>query len=442
MSKILLDYAFPVTVIDPVPAASTAFLKQVCVVAKPKSGQEGSIGTFTTCTSMTAVAVKTDNTNAQQLFNAGMAKVIVLLASDLSLLKNYLVGDNLSSFYTMLISDDFEDDDVIDLASKAAGTITVSSYANLLTGTPDTVTVGATVFTAQSGAATPGTATFRAATSNDATAASLAAQINAHAVASLLVSAVAASAVVNLEAKTAGAAGNLIALAYADLGTSTVGASVSGSFLTLGDDEEMILDIGLYKGVVGVASQDLEAATQLAAMDKFCAFFTSMTNLSKSLFFAFGKFLSNPTDWTNQQYITMPLNDGITVLNDASNLFDARISFALNDSEFGNRLAFFAVGGKAIIAPYIIENLKIDIQSAGLTWINANEPQYTLKEASLLETRLQEDVINDYIGNKNWITSGSIEITLEEENFVASGDIVVAEPKALWRVFSEMRQTP
>ncbi len=59
----------------------------------------------------------------------------------------------------------------------ARGKVSITSYANLLTGTPDTVTVGATIFTAQSSAVTPGDATFRAATDNATTATSLAAQL-------------------------------------------------------------------------------------------------------------------------------------------------------------------------------------------------------------------------------------------------------------------------
>lgn len=113
---------------------------------------------------------------------------------------------------------------------RSTGIITVSSYANLLTTTPDTVTVGATAFTAQSGAATPGDATFRAATDNAATAVSLAAQINAHATASTLVYAVVTSSgVVTLYSKIKGAAtGHDVALAYADNGGGNIGIVLSG----------------------------------------------------------------------------------------------------------------------------------------------------------------------------------------------------------------------
>lgn len=118
--------------------------------------------------------------------------------------------------------------------NHARGLATITSYANLLVTTPDTIRVGATVFTAQSGAATLGTATFRAATSNDATALSLAAQINAHATAGALVLAVADGAIVRIRAKTGGTAGNSILLAYTDNGSS-VGATVSGANLAGGN---------------------------------------------------------------------------------------------------------------------------------------------------------------------------------------------------------------
>lgn len=135
-------------------------------------------------------------------------------------------------------------------ASRSRGTATVTSYANLVSGTDDSVTVGATVFTAQAGAATPGDATFQAATSNDATATSLAAQINAHATASTLVVASASGAVVTLYSKVKGAAaGNDVAVAYTDNDTN-VGITLAG--LTdgkLAGGSDSVADSGL--GAVG-----------------------------------------------------------------------------------------------------------------------------------------------------------------------------------------------
>ena len=121
---------------------------------------------------------------------------------------------------------------------KASGIATITSYAALVSGTDDSITVGATVFTAQTGPATLGTATFQAATSNEATAISLAAQINAHAVANLVVKALVSGAVVTISAKYGGTGGNSIVLTYQDHDTNA-GATVSGSgTLSGGTDDE------------------------------------------------------------------------------------------------------------------------------------------------------------------------------------------------------------
>ncbi len=113
---------------------------------------------------------------------------------------------------------------------RSTGVITISSYANLLTTTPDTVTIGATTFTAQSGAATLGQAVFRAATSNAATATSLAAQINAHATASTVVYARDnGDGTVSLFAVVEGAGtGNDVAVSYTDNGGGNIGITLSG----------------------------------------------------------------------------------------------------------------------------------------------------------------------------------------------------------------------
>jgi hypothetical protein len=434
--KFLLDYIFPISVITPTQEASTAFLKQVCVIAKPKAGQEGNVGEIYQCSTMTEVAARTDNTNAQQLFNAGMSRVYILLSSDLDV-ADALADGAASDFYTVLISDDFSDANMTDV--KATGVVTVTSYANLVSGTDDVVTVDGVAFTAQTGAATLGTTTFQAATSNDATAASLAAQINAHTATAAKLTAAAVGAVVTLTAKNTGFGGNDRTLTYTDNDTN-VGITLSGlsaGKLTGGSG----LSLGTFEGVTGYSSDDEDFLADQAAIENRVAFYGSTTNNSKNMFYAFGKLLSNVSNWLNQQFIAMPYDDEINTLGDANSLFDSNISFCLSDDEFGKRLALFCVGGKAIVAPYILKNLRIDLQSRALSWISGNQPQYTIKEAALLETRLQEDVINaDYI-ERNLISDGTVEISLVQSNFVANGEINVAEPKALWRVFSEMRQT-
>ena len=432
--NILLDYFFKITQIVPTPAASTAFLKQVLLVVEPKTGQEGNVGTIYECTTASQVAARTDNVDATQLFNAGMSKVSILLATDLDL-ADALEGHE-SDFFTVLISSDFAHADVT--ATAATGTVTISSYANLIEGSEfDTIQVGSVTFTAQAGAATLGTATFRAATDNDTTAESLKTQINAHEDLSDLVIATRSGAVVTITSLTTGSSSNSIALVYddADTGAATVGLSVSGATLTGGDG----LFLGEFEGVTGVWSDNTTFLETQAAIANRCAFYATSTNKAKNMCFAFGKLLSNSLSWRNQQYIEMPLADDVATVGAAEALFDENISFVISDDEFSNRLALFAAGGKAIVSPYIKRNLEIDMQSSALTFISGNQPAYTKKNAALLQDELQK-VVDDYIDDES-IEAGTVEVALEEDNFVASGDINISEPKALWRIFAEMRQT-
>jgi hypothetical protein len=426
--NILLDYAFPVTAVSPISAASTGFLKKVCVVVKPKSMV--TTGTIAACTTNAAIAALTDNIEAQQLLSAGMASVFILPMDDLNL-ADALEGHE-SEFYTVLISSDFDDENE---DNEASGTVTITSYANLVDGTDDDITINGVSFVAQEGAATLGQATFQAATSNNDTATSLAAQINAHADLDEVV-AVANGAVVTITAVDPGAAGNAITIDYDDNGTSTIGATVSGATLTGGT---AILNLGEFSGVTGLYADTAEAAAAYAAVEKRAGFFANSTNKAKNMMYAFGKLLSNALSWRNQQYITMPLNDGVDTLGEAEALFDDKVSFVISDSEFGIKLGLFACGGKAIVAPYIQKNMEIDIQSAALTWISGNQPSYSLTSATLLENHLKK-VVQGYI-DRGLITDGTISILLEQSNFVASGYINIAEPKALWRVFAEMSQT-
>lgn len=308
--NILLDYFFPIKAIEPTPAASTAFLKQVLVVVKPKVG--ATEDTITLCTSMSAVAAFTDNVEAQQLFNAGMGRVFVLAVDVLTTLDTFLVGHE-SDFYTILISSDFND------------------------------------------------------TEMDAA------------------------------------------------------------------------EFGAFTGVIGMASTNDAKNITRAAIANRSAWHSNGTNKAKNMFYAFGKLLSNSLNWRNQQYITMPLADDVTTLGAAESLFDDKVNFVISDTEFGNRLALFCAGGKAIVAPYILKNLQIDLQSAALSYVSGNQPAYTLKQAALLEDELQK-VVQDYIDDES-IEAGTVEVELNEDNFVAAGNINVAEPKALWRIFGEMRQT-
>ena len=197
-------------------------------------------------------------------------------------------------------------------------------------------------------------------------------------------------------------------------------------------------DQGTFEGVIGWTNNDRDQCKAFAQSKNNVGFYDLSENSSINMYWAFGKLLGS-VSWKNQQYIEMPLSSNIDTINEANLLFEDKISFVLSSEEYGNRLALFASNRKAIVAPYVFEEIQLNLQSKALQYIELNKPAYTEKQASLLEDTLQGMIDEKYIATEI-IDSATVEITLENENFVASGDISVAEPKALWRINAVLRQ--
>ncbi len=204
---------------------------------------------------------------------------------------------------------------------------------------------------------------------------------------------------------------------------------ISSDFTTT---ELSSLNKGAFKGIIGYSFTDTDAAKSFTTKENQVAFYGATANKAKNMFFAFGKMLSSAF-WKNQQYVAMPYDDNIKDLNTAKTLFNDRISFALTSATYGTRLAFFAAGQKAITSPYIIENLKLDAQSAAVSYITLNNPDYTVTDATLLENHIQEKINAKYV-DTGLVVSAKISITLVNDNFRATGTVAVPQPKALWGV--------
>lgn len=194
-----------------------------------------------------------------------------------------------------------------DDGEHSIGNAEITNYTNLVSGTDDSITIGATVFTAQTGSATLGDATFQAASSNAETAASLAAQINAHETAGALVWARAIGAVVNLRAVHGGVAGDSIALAYTDNDTN-IGATVSGANLAGGSDNADYAD--LKQEIID------KMALWLTAGAYFEGYETGTKTISNGQTFNFAYALPNPIDIIVRITVTSSANATTPVLNE------------------------------------------------------------------------------------------------------------------------------
>lgn len=405
---LLLEYAFPIETVEPLASPSAAYLNQVCVVAKPATGQEANVGTIYECLTMAAVNVRTDNTNAQQLFDAGMTKVYVLLADDLDLITPLTTA---SDFFTLLISDDFVDADILANAALTKANLTFTAVIAGVAGNDisieflDTGTAGSEVVSVV------GTVVSVSMEDGVSTATQLKAALDA-----------------------SEAAAELISTAIESGEGATAQAAFAEDSLIAGAD----VLIGTWGGVVGVYSNDTDFLAAQAVITNRTAFFGSATNKAKNMFFAFGSLLSG-RDWKNQQYIEMPVNDGIDTIAEAENLFTSKISFVISSTEYGNRLSLFTNNRKAIVAPYIFEWFQLSMQGWGVQYIALNQPKYTVREASLLQDYLSEKASERFLETEI-VEVITVKISLVEDNFVANGDLVISEPKALWRVSALIQQ--
>lgn len=145
--------------------------------------------------------------------------------------------------------------DIFERGEYAVGTVVITDFAKLIDGdAADTLELAGVTFTAQAGIASEGEATFQAATSNTATATSLAAQINAYDEAGALavnrVTAVSNEAIVTITADDYGTAANAYTLVYADLGGATpgIGLTVSGATLLGGEASTSVF---WYNEIIG-----------------------------------------------------------------------------------------------------------------------------------------------------------------------------------------------
>ena len=207
-----------------------------------------------------------------------------------------------------------------------------------------------------------------------------------------------------------------------------------------GFDDEAVESLVLpddFTGVVGGASNDDAFVGEQNKKKNYSWFWEKTETAGKNMYKAFGSLLNKPKNrWSNQQYLAMDYDDGITDLGTAESMFDMRLNFVLTDEEYASRLALFCVGAngqvRAIVAPYLYEDITVTLQGAALTWINLNEPAYTVTQASLLQGYLQKK-LNTYIENGD-IDGGTVQVEVGNEQFIMTGQIIVPEVSALWRL--------
>lgn len=195
-----------------------------------------------------------------------------------------------------------------------------------------------------------------------------------------------------------------------------------------------------FDGVTGWTTSIEESATAYAGVaDKNNTAFIDVANSTGDNMYAAFAALLTGARWRNQQYIPMPKVGVTSDLGKAESYFDERLSFVLNSPEFGNRLAFFVNRARAIVAPYIYEEFTLDLQSWALVYINTNMPDYNDVEAAKLQAYLYSKAREKYV-DAGMVTNVVIEVRADQDDFVMTGNIGIAKPRATWRLKVDIQQ--
>lgn len=109
VGSILRDYVVKFSISEPIPTPSTDWVKKIGVVVKPKSGGSVSEGEYLIST-RSQIAEYTNLTTPQRILDAGSISFYLIVVEELANIeKVYHTG----KYYTMLFSEDFTDQEVI-----------------------------------------------------------------------------------------------------------------------------------------------------------------------------------------------------------------------------------------------------------------------------------------------------------------------------------------
>lgn len=199
------------------------------------------------------------------------------------------------------------------------------------------------------------------------------------------------------------------------------------------DTELNTFDKGEFKGVLG-ANFSVQANAKIFGAKKN---HVGWNGDIRNMFFTFGSLLGG-AEWRNQQALQLPYSDSVMTAGLAESKFNDRVSFGMTSDQYGTRLGLFCAGGEAITAPYVIEEIKIMMQSEWLRYAAVNNPEYTITGVKLAQQNLQTRVLDKYI-QKGLIPSGTITMDLADDDFVANADVKFPRPRAWWRIFATVQ---
>ncbi|MGB2579417.1 hypothetical protein AAIR98_001336 [Elusimicrobium simillimum] len=124
MNDVLLNFAFTVNAEAPLPEASTAFLRNMLAVVKPKAGVTG--GSIVRCTTPASIAALTDNKEVEFALKGGLSSVYVLPVASLDIAS--IIDNTEYGFYTIAVGSEFSSAEVTARDFGAFEGVTAKSF--------------------------------------------------------------------------------------------------------------------------------------------------------------------------------------------------------------------------------------------------------------------------------------------------------------------------
>lgn len=188
--------------------------------------------------------------------------------------------------------------------------------------------------------------------------------------------------------------------------------------------------------VMGWSTKDKSLAIAGAAGNDVCVFYDPKDEDGILMYRAFGQFLSQ-NSWKNMQLTRLDDSDqfGVTDMGTAEELFAAGVSFAITDPEYKTCLALFAAGGKTIVSPYVMKQAKIQTQSLFVQYLSLRNPNYTIREAGLIESYLNSN-LDQLLVQTSDVEELRITVDLDSSlnDWYVLGTLEVKRPRAIWRM--------
>jgi hypothetical protein len=195
------------------------------------------------------------------------------------------------------------------------------------------------------------------------------------------------------------------------------------------------LDKGNFKGVIGANIGTLANAFTFASQQNQVASSNANAN---DLSYLFGLLLSQ-NDWGNLQAIQTPIGSPISSTYD--DYFDKKISFIGTDKISGvHKVCGFFCGGRPIVTPYVMEQLKTQLQDEWQAYLVRNSPTVDDLNCAKIQSFLYETVLVNYIQTDEYpsrpLVSADIKVYMENNDFAGKCDIEISKITAWWRLLT------